>query len=139
MSAAIFGRMPCILKALIGWLIVLVVSGAVGLFLRQAVFGVLSPFPAESTNPAVAAAVRDTRRRFKRGHIINTIFNFIISAAYLWAVAHFWNITLAIAAFLIMIVVIEHYAQTPGWLRFLANAVLWSSSILVWYALCKPV
>jgi cytoskeletal protein RodZ len=61
--------MPCILKALIGWLILLVVSGAVGLFLRQALFGLLVLFPAESTNPAVASTLRDTRRRLKRGHI----------------------------------------------------------------------
>jgi hypothetical protein len=129
--------MPCILKALIGWLILLVVSGAVGLFLRQALFGLLVLFPAESTNPAVASALRDTRRRLKRGHIASTIFCFVVSAAYLWAIAHFWNVTLAITASLIMVVVVEHYAQTPGWLRFIANAILWGSSVLVWYALCK--
>lgn len=129
--------MPCILKALIGWLILLVVSGAVGLFLRQALFGLLVPFPAESANPAVAASLRDTHRSFKRGHIANTIFCFVVSAGFLWAVAHFWNITLAIAAFLIMIIVVEHYAPTPGWLRFIANAILWGSSVLVWFALCK--
>ncbi len=129
--------MPCILKALIGWLILLVVSGAVGLFLRQTLFGLLVPFPAESTNPAVAAALRDTHRRLKRGHIAGTIFCFVVSAAYLWAVGHFWNVTLGIAAFLIMIVVVEHYAQTPGWIRFIANAILWGSSVLVWYALCR--
>jgi cytoskeletal protein RodZ len=61
--------MPCLVKALTGWLILLVVSGAVGLFLRQALFGLLVPFPAESTNPAVAAALRDTHRRLKRGNI----------------------------------------------------------------------
>jgi hypothetical protein len=129
--------MPCILKALIGWLILLVVSGAMGLFLRQALFGVIAPFPAESANPAVAAALRDTHRGFKRGHMVNTIFCFIVSAAYLWTVAHFWNITLAITAFLIMAVVVERYAQTPGWVHFIGNAILWGSSILVWYALCK--
>jgi hypothetical protein len=129
--------MPCILKALIGWLVLLVVSGAMGLFLRQGLFGLLVPFPAEFTNPAVAAALRDTDRRLKRGHIAGTIFCFVVSAAYLWDVAHFWNITLAIAAFLIMIVVVEHYAQTSGWLRFTGNAILWGSSVLVWYAMCK--
>ena len=129
--------MPCILKALSGWLILLVVSGAVGLFLRQALFGLLVPFPAESTNPAVANALRDMHRSFKRGHIANTIFCFVVSVAYLWAVAHFGNITLAITAFLIMAVVVEHYAQTPGWVRFIGNAILWGSSILVWYALCR--
>ena len=129
--------MPCILKALIGWLILLVVSGAVGLFLRQALFGLLVPFPAESTNPSVSAALRDIDRRLKRGHIAGTIFNFVVSAVYLWAIAHFWNITLAIAAFLIMIVIVEHYAQTPGWIRFIANGILWGSSVLVWYAVCK--
>jgi hypothetical protein len=129
--------MPCLLKALIGWLILLVVSGAVGLFLRQALFGLLVPFPAESTNPAVAAALRDTHRRLKRGNIASTILSFVVSAAYLWAVGHFWNIPLAIAAFLIMIVVVEHYAQTPVWIRFIANAILWGSSVLVWYALCR--
>jgi hypothetical protein len=115
----------------------LVVSGAIGLFLRQALFGVLVPFPAPSANPVVEQALRDTRRNFKRGHIANTIFCFVVSAAYLWAVLHFWNMTLAVAAFLIMIVVVEHYAQTAPWIRFTANAVLWGSSVLVWYALCK--
>ena len=129
--------MPCILKALIGWLILLVVSGAVGLFLRQALFGILVPFPAPSANPVVEKALRETHRSFKRGHITNTIFCILVSAAYLWAVLHFWNVTLATAAFLIMIVVVEHYAQTPSWVRFTANAILWGSSILVWYALCK--
>jgi len=129
--------MPCILKALIAWLILLVVSGTVGLFLRQALFGLLVPFPAESTNPAVAAGLRDTHRRFKRGHIANTILNFVVSTAYLWAVAHFGNITLAVTAFLIMIVVVEHYAQTPRWVHFIGNAILWGSSVLVWYAFCK--
>src|SRR5438045_9641876 len=37
--------MPCILKALIAWIILLVVSGAVGLFLRQALFGIFVPLP----------------------------------------------------------------------------------------------
>src|SRR5438552_6627446 len=131
--------MPCILKALIVWLVLLVVSGAVGLFLRQALSGLLVPFPPESDNPAVAAALRDTRRSFKRGHIANTIFCFIVSAAYVWAVGHFWNVTLAVTAFLIMAVVIEHYAQTPGWVHFIGNAILWGSSVLVWYALCKQI
>jgi hypothetical protein len=97
----------CILKALIGWLILLAVSGAVGLFLRQALFGV------------------------------NTIFCIIVSAVYLWAVAHFWNITLAITAFLMMLVVVEHYARVPRWLHSIANVILWGSLVLVWYALCK--
>ena len=130
--------MWCVLKGIVAWIILLVASGAVGLFVRQALFGLLVPFPAESTNPAATAALRDTDRRLKRGHIANTIFNFVVSAAYLWAIGHFWNITLAIAAFLIMIVVVEHYAQTPGWIRFIANVILWGSSVLVWYALCKP-
>jgi hypothetical protein len=94
-------------------------------------------FPPGSDNPAVAAALRDTSRNFKRGHIANTIFCFIISAAYVWAVGHFWNVALAITAFLIMAVVIEYYAQTPGWIHFVGNAILWGSSVLVWYALCK--
>ena len=129
--------MPCILKALIAWIILLVVSGAVGLFLRQALFGIFVPFLPESDNPAVAAALRDVRRSFKRGHIANAIFCFVVSAAYVWAVAHFWNVTLAITAFLIMIVVVEHYAQARSWIHFIANAILWGSSVLVWYALCK--
>jgi hypothetical protein len=128
--------MLCILKALIGWLILLVVSGGMGLFLRQALFGMLVPFPPEVPNPAVAAVLRDTRRSFKRGHIANTVFCFVVSAAYLWAVAHFGNVTLAITAFLIMAVVVEHYAETPGWVHFVGNAILWGSSILVWYSLC---
>jgi hypothetical protein len=129
--------MPCILKALVCWLILLVVSGAVGLFLRQALFGLLVPFPKPFTNPVVEEALRKSSRSLKRDHITNTIFCFLVSAAYLWAVLHFWNITLAVAAFFIMIVVVEHYAQTPRWVRFTGNAILWGSSVLVWYSLCK--
>ncbi len=129
--------MPCILKAIVGWVILLVVSGTVGLFLRQALFGLLVPFPAPSTNPAVEQALRSTRRSFKRAGVVNTIFCFLVTAAYLWTVLHFWNISLATTAFLIMIVVVEHYAQTPRWVRFAANAILWGSSVLVWYSLCK--
>ena len=121
--------MPCILKALIGWLILLVVSGAMGVFLRQALFFLR----ATSKYPAIAAIDRD----FKRGNIANSIFCFVVSAAYLWAVAHFGNITLAITAFLIMAVVVEHYAQTPRWVHLIGTAILWGSVILVWYALCK--
>ncbi|PYV69488.1 MAG: hypothetical protein DMG96_33815 [Acidobacteria bacterium] len=129
--------MPCILKALIAWIILLVVSGAIGLFLRQALFGLLVPFPAPSTHPAVEQALRSTHRSFKRAHVANTVFCFLVTAAYLWAVFHFWNILLAAAAFLIMIVVVEHYAQTPRWVRFTADAILWGPSVLVWYSLCK--
>jgi cytoskeletal protein RodZ len=75
--------MPCILKALIAWIILLVVSGAMGLFLRQALVGILVPFPPESENAAVAAALRNMRRGYKRAHIANTIVNFVVSAAYL--------------------------------------------------------
>jgi hypothetical protein len=69
--------------------------------------------------------------------MVNTIFCFLVTAAYLWAILHFWNISLAAAAFLIMVVVVEHYAQTPRWVRFIANTILWGSSVLVWYSLCK--
>src|SRR5205809_8131513 len=57
--------MPCILKALIAWIILLVVSGAIGLFLRQALFGLLVPFPAPSTNLAVEQALRSTAQEFQ--------------------------------------------------------------------------
>ena len=100
------------------WFILLVVSGAVGLFLRRALFGLLVPFPATSTNPAIEQALRSTRRSLKRAGMVNTIFCFLVTAAYLWAILHFWNISLAAAAFLIMVVVVEHYAQTPRWVRF---------------------
>ena len=106
--------MPCILKAVIGYVILVVVSGSVGLFLRQALIGLRT-----------------------HGRVPNAVFCFSVTAAYLWAVLHFWNISLAVAAFLIMLVVVEHYEQTPPWVRFTANAVLWGSSVLVWYSLCK--
>ena len=97
----------------------------------------IRPVAPESEKPAVATGLRDVRRSFKRGHIAITIFCFVVSAAYIWAVAHFWNVTLAITAFLIMIVVVEQYAQAPSWIHFIANAILWGSSVLVWYTFCK--
>lgn len=108
-------------------------------FFRQALFGLLVPFPAPSTNPVVEQALRDTRRGFKRGHVANTILCFVVAAGYLWAVLHFWNVTLAAAAFLMMVVVVEHYAQTPPWIRFIANAVMWGTSVLVWLRCAKDL
>ncbi len=127
--------MPCIIKALIGWLILLVVSGSVGLFLRRGVLGILVPFPAASADPAVEAALRT--RHYKRGHVGSTVFCFVVSAGYVWAVGRFWCVTAAVAASLMMFVVVEHYAQSPPWLRFTSNAVMWCTSVLVWYAVCK--
>src|SRR6266404_6376839 len=129
--------MSCIIKAVVGWVARLVVSGMIGLFLRRALFGLLVPFPAPSTNPAVEQTLRSTHKSFKRAQIANTIFSFLVTAAYLWSLFHFWNIAVAAAGFLIMAVVVEHYAQTPRWVRFTADAVLWGSSVLVWYSLCK--
>jgi hypothetical protein len=128
--------MLCIFKALIVWLILLVVSGSVGLFFRQALFGLLEPFPPESDDVEVAEALHDIRSNMKRGYIIHTIVCFVVSAAYLGVLVYFGNITLAITAFLMMAVVVEHYAKTPAWVQFISNAVLWGSSVLVWYALC---
>jgi hypothetical protein len=59
----------------------LVVSGAAGLFLRQALFELLVPFPAPSSNLAIEQAPRTTRRSFKRAHVVNTIFCFLVTAA----------------------------------------------------------
>jgi carbon starvation protein CstA len=129
--------MPCILKAIVGWVILLVASGMIGLFLRRGLFGVLVPFPAASTNPAVEQALQSTRKSFKRAHIANTIFSFLVTAAYLWALFHFWNIALAATGLLMMIVVVVHYAQTPRFVSLAADALLWVSSVLVWYSLCK--
>ena len=132
--------MPCILKALITWMVLLVVSGMVGLFLRRAVYGILVPFPApSSTNPAIEEVLRETRRSFKRANVANTIFCFVVSTAYVWAVLHFYNVILAVVAFLIMVVVVEHYAQTPSWVRLTGDVILWGSSILVWYSVCKQI
>jgi hypothetical protein len=129
--------MWCVLKAIVGWIILLFASGGISSFSRRGLFGLLVPFPAPSANPAVEQALRSTRRSFKRAHVANTIFSFLVTAAYLWALFHFWNIALAATALLIMIVVVIHYAQTPPWISFTADAVLWGSSVLVWYSLCK--
>lgn len=132
-------RVPCILKALITWLVLLVVSGMVGLFLRRAVYGVVVPFPEPSTNPAVEEALREMHRSYRRSSVANTIFCFAVSAAYLWAVFHFTNALLAVVAFLIMVVTVEHYAQTPAWVRLTGDVILWGSSVVVWYSVCKQI
>jgi len=127
----------CVLKAIVGWIVLLVVSGTMGLFLRRGLFGLLAPFPAPSTNPAVEQALRSSRRSFKRAEIANSIFSFLVTAAYLWALFEFWNIALVATALLLMIIVVIHYAQTPPWISFTADAVLWGSTVLVWYSLCR--
>ncbi|MEO7964475.1 MAG: hypothetical protein ABIT38_11280 [Gemmatimonadaceae bacterium] len=128
--------MPCILKALLLWILLLVVSGSVGLFLRQAFFWIFVPFPAEPENAAIAEALRDTRRDAKRSTAINTIWCLAVSFGYLWTVFHFFGTLFAGTAFVIMLVVVEHYAQAPRWLHHLANLIMWASVIPVWYALC---
>lgn len=126
--------MFCIFKAVIAWIILIFAGGGLASRLRA----LLSPFPAASTDRKVEEALRSMRRSFERAHILRNIFRILLILGYLFALYHFWGVGLAATGPLIMIACTFRTLWTsPSSVSFVAGAILWGSSILVWYSLCK--
>jgi hypothetical protein len=127
--------MLCILKAVIAWLILLVVGGWFAQIVRG---GLFSPFPAAPTDPRVAEALRSMRRSYKRAHIAWTFTGVILVSAYVAALYHLWNLGLAASSIILMIAIIPRLGrEVPRSISIVGDAILWGSSVLVWYSLCR--
>jgi hypothetical protein len=126
--------MLCILKAVIAWIILIFAGGG----LASRLCALLSPFPGASTDPKVEEALRSMRRSFKRAHILRNIFRILLILGYLFALYHFWGVGLAASGLLILIAcALRPLWTSPSSVSFVADVILWGSSILVWYSLCK--
>jgi len=92
--------MICILEAIIAWVIMLLIgTNLIGFVVRGLLW---SPPSIETTNDRVNELLRREILRALIGNVVLTLFSILLTAAFLFALFHFWNISLAAAAGIIM-------------------------------------
>jgi hypothetical protein len=140
--------MLCILKSIVAWaVLVLVGMNLTGLIVRGLVW---APPDAEAPNEPVAEILRDESRRLRVAKWVMTILSVLATAAYLVALFHFWNVWLAVAAFVLMATRLPDLVwelrtgarmtrQTVphGPVYYTATGIMFGTLPLVWYSLCK--
>lgn len=140
--------MLCILKTIAAWVILLLVgTNLTGLVVRGLFY---SPPPVDAPPDRVQDLLRRESSRMSFTNWIMTFGGVLITAAYLFALFHFWNRGLALAGAIIMASRIPDLIweirtgrkptrkdRPKGPVYFLASTILWASLGLVWYSLCK--
>lgn|GEM_PF-5413245 len=129
--------MLCILKAIIAWIILIFAGGGIIRVLQR---GLLPPFPLTdpTADPEVEKILRRSLRGSKRAHAAWIPVGVFLTCGYLFALYHFWNVGLAATALLLLIAATPRLVwRSPPSVSLVADSVLWGSSILVWYSLCK--
>ena len=130
----------CILKSIAVWFVFMFVgTNLVGFVVR----GFLQPVRVEEGH------LRRLSQRYQAADVTLTLSSAVAMAAYLFALFHFWNIILAVAAALLMIGrvpdliweirtgrKITRRTGPKGFVAVLTTLGPWLSLLLVWYALC---
>lgn len=136
------GIFLCILKAIGGWIILtLIGANLLGLSVRG-LFGYIQKYDESS----VAGKIISEHNR--TSSYISLFFT-VITIAYIFALYHFWNIGIALAAVILMASrlpdLIEEIktgkkftlgAKTKTPKDFLISALQWGALPLIWYSLC---
>ena len=134
--------MLCILKSIVAWAVLVYVSTNL---VRFVAWGILWLPPDER------ALFHHLTWRIRVGNAAMTLLSILVTAAYLFALFHFWNVWLAVAALVIMATGLRdlvwevrtggggYTRQSPpkGWLNYAENLVDWGMLPLIWYSLCK--
>ena len=140
--------MLCILKAIAAWVIMLLVgTNLIGLIVRGLFW---SPPSIEGTTDRVREVLHRESSRMSLANSAMTFSGVFVTAAYLFALFHFWNAGLALAAGAIMVSRLPDLMweiragrkptrndRPKGPVYFLASTFLWASLVLVWYSLCQ--
>ena len=139
--------MICILKAFIAWLImVLVGTNLIGLIVRGFVW---SPPSIKGTTDRVQDVLHRESSRMSLVNLVMTVGSILITAAYFFALFHFWNIGLALAGGTIMVSrlpdllweiragrKVTRNDHPKGFVYFFTSILLWASLVLIWYSFC---
>jgi hypothetical protein len=140
--------MLTILKAITGWgIIVLIGTNLLGLVVRGLVW---APPAIEASSDRVREVLTKESRRLTAANFGMTVLSLLLAAGYLFALYHFWNIWMAIAAALIMAARIPDLIwkirngtrvsprNCPrGALYVFTTLLLWGALPIIWYSLSK--
>jgi hypothetical protein len=138
----------CILKSIVAWAVLTFVGTNLIGFVVRGIFW--SPPHVEATDERMAQLFRHETRRACVGNAAITLLSILATAAYLFALFHFWNVWLAVAALLVMASRlpdlmweirtdkrVTRQNAPKGWLYVVTTVVWWGMLPLIWYALCK--
>lgn len=140
--------MLCILKAVAAWVILLLVgTNLIGFVVR----GILwSPPPIDAPTDRVQELLRRESARMNVTNAVMTVGSILITAGYLFALLHFWNVGLAVAGGVVMATRIPDLVweirtgrkpsrkdRPKGPVYFLTSACDLAALVLVWYSLCR--
>ena len=137
----------CILKSIAAWAILTFVgTNLIGFVVRGILWSRSSP---EAPDESVADFFRHETRRMGVANGAMTVLSILVTAAYLFAVFHFWNVWLAVAASVSMATRLpdlvwkirsgeRHMRQSApkGPLYVAATFVMLATWPLIWYSLC---
>jgi hypothetical protein len=140
--------MLCFLKSIAVWAVLMFISiNLIGFVVR----GILwSPPHIEVPSERMAELFRHETRRATLGSGAMTLLGILATAAYIFALFHFWNVWLAVAASVLMATRLPDLVwdirtgkrltrknAPKGWIpgaAILINLATWP---LIWYSLCK--
>jgi hypothetical protein len=125
----------------------LVGTNLIGLIVRNIVW---SPPCVDAPTPGVAELLRCEVRRLVIANRAMIFLSILITAAYLFALFHFWNVWLAAAGVIVMVSRIPdliweirtgnrvtRIRRPKGPVYLVASAFDWGSLLLIWYSLCE--
>jgi hypothetical protein len=140
--------MLCILKAIIVWVIMLLVGTNLIGFIVRGLFW--SPPSVDAPVDQVREVLARESSRMSLANGVMTFGSLILAAMYIFSLFHFWNLSLALASVVIMasrlpdLIWEIHAGRKPahgdrprGPLYFLASTFSWAALVLVWYSLCQ--
>ena len=140
--------MLCILKAIVAWVVLMLVgTNLIGFIVRGIVW---SPPSVDAPTDRVAELFRRESRRMGFVNGAMTFLSILVTAAYLFALFHFWNVWLAVGGVIVMVSRIpdliweirtgDRVTRTrrpKGPVYIVASAFDWGSLLLIWYSLCE--
>ena len=137
--------MLCIMKAVVGWVVLLLVGTNLGMVVRGLV---PSPGTAEleaGLHPALSHEVA----KYKRANVGVTLFFALLAVLYLYLLLRFWNFGVLAAAVMLMLSrlpdllweirtgqKVTRVTAPRGAVPVVATVMMWAALPLLWFALC---
>lgn len=140
--------MFCLIKAILTWVILLIVGTNLVGFVARGVFW--SSPPVDAPTNRVREVLAQESRRMHATNVAMTLLFLVLTVAYFFALYHFWNIGLAVSAGLVMVSrlpdllweirtgkKVSKASMPKGTAYIVATVLMWLALPLTWYSLCK--
>ena len=139
----------CILKAVVAWVILMLVSSNLLGFVVRGLLWAPPPVDLPPDSPA-HEVLSGASKRMSVGNAIVTLISIILAGVYLYALFYFWNALLTVAAVLLMVSrlpdllweirtgkKVTPQSRPKGASYTVTTILMWAVLPLIWYALCR--